>query len=98
MTAALADTQPLDAPRALAAAAMISHIDALLDPAADRCTLRGARLLAQISQADPQAVETRDQLLTMRLYGIRASAHHDTVALLRRWQHAARLRLEAGVR
>lgn len=87
---------PLDHARALAIRAMISHISAMLDPGTARTTFVAGQLLAQIDLAYPGAVQANEQHLTLTLYGTRTTALNSTIALLRNWQHAARIRLEAG--
>lgn len=91
-------TAPLDPARALAIRSMISHISAHLDPGTARtCTIAG-QLLAQIEAAYPGATQVNDQHLTLTLFTVRASATASTIALLRAWQNAARIRLETGAR
>ena len=89
---------PLDPARALMIRAMISHISAHLDPGTARtCTIAG-QLLAQIEGAYPGATQVNDQHLKLTLFGIESTALASTVALLREWQKAARMRLETGCR
>ena len=91
-------TAPLDPARALAIRAMISHISVHLDPGTARtCTIAG-QLLGQIDAAYPGAIQVQDQHMKMALFGVNASSLSSTVALLREWQKAARMRLETGGR
>ena len=89
---------PIDPARALAIRAMCALISVTLDPGTARTTLAAGQLLAQIELAYPGSVQTCDQTLSMTLFTVRATAHANTIALLRTWQNAARLRLEAGAR
>ena len=88
----------IDPARALMIRAMCALISATLDPGTARTTLAAGQLLGQIELAYPGSVQNYDQSLTLHLFTVRATAHANTIALLRNWQQAARLRLETGVR
>lgn len=88
----------IDPARALAIRSMCALISATIDSGTARTTLAAGTLLGQIEQAYPGSVQSFDQSLTLHLFTVRATATASTINLLRTWQNAARLRLEAGGR